>query len=331
MPRIVRFHELGGPEVLKIEEMPARRPGRGEVVIDVKAMGLNRAEAMFMHGQYLEPTRLPASLGYEASGTVTAVGPDVDPTWLDKDVSTIPSFSPNQYGVLGEEVTVPVEAIAEYPERLQPTEATSIWMQYLTAYGALIDIGHLRKGDFVLITAASSSAGLAAIQTTKAEQANAIATTRKRGKRDELLAAGADHVIVTEEEDLVARVHDITNGTGARIIFDPIAGPMLEQLAEAAADKGMIFEYGYLSHAPTPFPVVPALTKTLTVHGYWVAEILSDPERAAKAKAYVYKQLQEGRFTPSIAKTFRFEDIKKAYEYMESNEQIGKIVVTTGQ
>lgn len=329
MPRIVRFHELGGPEVLNIEETPTKQPGKGEANINVKAMGLNRAESMFMHGQYLEPTRLPASLGYEAAGTVTAVGPDVDPKWLGKNVSTIPSFSLNDYGVLGEEVTVPVDAVAEYPDRLEPAEATSIWMQYLTAYGALIDIGQLRKGDFVLVTAASSSVGLAAIQTTKAEGATSIATTRKREKRDELLAAGADHVIVTEEEDLVSRVREITNGTGARIIFDPIAGPILEQLAEAAAEKGIILEYGNLSGAPTPFPVVPVLTKTLTIHGYWLAETLSDPERSAKAKEYVYQRVREGRFTPSIAKTFRFEDLRKAYEYMESNEQIGKIVVTT--
>jgi NADPH:quinone reductase-like Zn-dependent oxidoreductase len=117
----------------------------------------------------------------------------------------------------------------------------------------------------VLITAASSSAGLAAIDTVKAEQAIAIATTRKRDKRDELLAAGADHVIVTEEEDLVARVKAITNGAGARLIFDPIAGPLLEKLAEAAAQGAMIIEYGWLSLTPTPFPVVPALTKVLNI------------------------------------------------------------------
>jgi NADPH:quinone reductase-like Zn-dependent oxidoreductase len=199
MAKIVRFHRIGGPEVLKIEEVPSREPGKGEAKLRVQAIGLNRSESMFMHGYYLEPTQLPASLGYEAAGVVAGVGPGVDRDWLNKSVSTIPSFSLNQYGVVGNEVIVPVHALAEYPEHLDPTEATSIWMQYMTAYGALIEIGQPKKGEFVLITAASSSAGLAAIDTVKFEGAISIATTRKSDKRPGLLAYGAEHVIVTDE------------------------------------------------------------------------------------------------------------------------------------
>ena len=98
--KIVRFYNTGGPEVLKIEDAPSRELSRNEVSLRVQAMGLNRSEYLFMHGHYLEPTQLPATLGYEASGVVTAVGANVDPSWLNKSVSTIPSFSLNQYGVL---------------------------------------------------------------------------------------------------------------------------------------------------------------------------------------------------------------------------------------
>jgi NADPH:quinone reductase-like Zn-dependent oxidoreductase len=125
----------------------------------------------------------------------------------------------------------------------------------------------MKKGDFVLITAGSSSAGLAAIEIVKTEGAISIVTTRSATKRGELLALGADHVIVTDEEDLVARVKHITAGAGTRIIFDPIAGPLLDKLAEAAAPGAIIFQYGWLSLAPTPFPLVPALQKALTVRG----------------------------------------------------------------
>src|SRR5215475_3711825 len=273
MPRIVQFHRLGGPEVLEIEDVPSSEPSSGEVTLRVQAIGLNRAESMFMHGYYLEPPHLPARLGYEASGTVTAIGPDVDPRWLYKNVSTIPAFSQNRYGVLGTEVIVPVHALAEYPAHLTAIEATSIWMQYMTAYGALVELGRLQKGEFALITAASSSVGVAAIQTVKSEGAVSIATTRTGAKRGELLALGADHVIVTNEEDLVARVKDITGGAGARIIFDPIAGPLLDKLAEAAAIGATIFEYGWLSGAQTPFPPVTAMRKALNIRGYWLAEI----------------------------------------------------------
>src|SRR5262249_9896563 len=225
MAKIVRFHKLGGPDVLHIEEVPSRQPAAGEVSLSVQAMGLNRAESMFRDGYYWEPPQPPATWGYEASGIVTAIGAKVDPRWLNRRVSTMPAFSLNQYGMLGTEVIVPVHAVAEYPAHLTAIEATAIWMQYLTAYGALVEFGHVKQGEYILITAASSSAGLAAIQTVKAEGAMAIATTRTRVKRGELLALGADHVIVTDEEDLVARVQDITGGAGARIIFDPIGGP----------------------------------------------------------------------------------------------------------
>jgi len=330
MARIVRFYQVGGPEVLKIEEVPSRQPEKGEVKLRVQAIGLNRAEFMFMNGHYLEPPRLPATLGYEAAGVVTAVGPDVDPSWLNKSVSIIPSFSMNEYGMLGDEVIAPVHALAEYPSQLTPTEATSIWMQYMTAYGALIEFGQLKKGEFALITAASSSVGLAAIETVKAEGAISIATTRKIDKRDELFALGADHVIVTDEEDLVSRVQSITGGVGARIIFDPIAGPLLEKLAQAAAPEATILEYGWLSEAPTCFPVLTAIAKALTIRGFWAMEIVTNPERFARAKRYIYDRLKNGMFRPKIAKTFRFEDVIKAYQYMESGTQIGKVVLTVG-
>jgi NADPH:quinone reductase-like Zn-dependent oxidoreductase len=283
---------------------------------------------MFFHGQYLEQPQLPARLGYEAAGVVEAVGPGVDKSWLGKQVATIPAFSMNAYGVLGEEAISPVAALGEYPARLSPTEGAAIWMQYLTAYGALIEFGGLKKNDFVLITAASSSVGIAAIEIARAEGAITIATTRTGSKRKEISELGADHVIATQEEDLVARVKEITAGKGARLIFDPVAGPLLETLAEAAAPHGIIFEYGALSGQPTPFPLFAALSKWLTIRGYTLMEITSVPEKLAVAKKYVYDRLQDGRLRPRLAKTFSFSQTVDAYKYLESNAQVGKIVIT---
>lgn len=328
MPKIVRFHEFGGPEVLKIEEASSQQPGKGEVRLRVQAIGLNRAESMFFHNQYLEQPRLPSRLGYEAAGVVEGLGPDVDKSWLGKKVSTIPAFSMTTYGVVGEEAIAPVSAIAEYPPNLSPAEGTAIWMQYLTAYGALIEFGHLTKGDFIVITAAASSVGIAAIQTAKAEGAISIATTRRSDKKQELIRLGANHVVVTEEDQLVAQVQEITGGKGARIIFDPIAGPVLESLAKVAAHQGIIFEYGALSGQPTPFPLFAAFAKGLSIRGYTLMEITRVPEKLPAAKKYVYDRLQDGRFRPVIAKTFPFAKTVEAYQYMESNAQLGKIVIT---
>ncbi len=193
-------------------------------------------------------------------------------------------------------------------------------MQYLTAYGALIEFGHVTAGDFVIIRAASSSVGLAAIQIVKDVGAVAIAATRTSKKRDQLMELGADHVIATEEENIVLGVHDITGGKGARVILDPVGGPFVEQLAKTAATGGIIFEYGALSLQPTPYPLLRALTKALTFRGYTLWEITRRPELLEVAKEYVYDRLADGRFVPKIAKTFPFAQAAEAYRYLESNE-----------
>ena len=326
--KIVRFHKTGDPEVLQFEEIPLPEPGQGEVRLRVKAIGLNRAEVMFRMGRYLEDPVLPATNGYEASGIVEAVGPGVDKSWIGKIASTVPAFLLTKYGVYGEVAIVPAFALAAYPEKLSFEEGTSIWMQYLTAYGALIHFGHLTKGDYILITAASSSVGLAAIEIAKAESAISIATTRTSQKKAELLSLGADYVIATDDEDLVARVNEITASKGPRIIFDPIAGKGLETLASAAAPNGIIFEYGALAEEPTPYPLFTALHKHLTIKGYTLREIFTDLDTFSKAKKYIFDHISTGDFKPRIDKTFPFAQIVEAHRYMESNAQIGKIVVT---
>lgn len=328
MPKIVRFHETGGADVLKIEDLPLTEPGEGEVRLKVEAIGLNRAEVMFRQGQYLETPKLPSRLGYEAAGIVDAVGVGVSDIQIGDSVSTIPSFSIGQYGVYGESAIVPAYAVARYPDTLSVIEGTAIWMQYLTAFGALVEYGHLKKEDSVLITAASSSVGLAAIQITKSAGALAIATTRGADKKQFLLDAGANHVIVTDEEDLAKSVMTITSGHGANIIFDPVGGPLLESLADAAAPGAMIFEYGALSTAPTTFPLFSALAKGLTVRGYTLFEIVKDPGKLARGKQYIYDGLQTGALKPIIDSTFPLDAIADAHRYMESNQQKGKIVVT---
>jgi NADPH:quinone reductase-like Zn-dependent oxidoreductase len=327
MPKVVRFHATGGPEVLKFEDVSPQQPGKGEVRLRVQAIGLNRAESMFYHGRYIYQPKFPAGLGYEAAGVVEAVGPEVDKSWMGKQVSTIPAFTLNDYSMVGETAVAPVEALGEYPANLSPAEGAAIWMQYVTAYGALIAIAKVTKGDFVVIPAASSSVGLAAIEMVKAEGGVSIATTRTRDKKEELTKLGADHVIATDEEDYVARVAQITRGKGARVTFDPVAGPFLEKLAEAAQPGGIIFAYGGLSGQPTPFPLLSVLSKSLSVRGYTLMEITRVPEKLAMAKKYVYDRLADGRFHPKIAKTFPFAQTVDAYRYLESNAQIGKIVL----
>jgi NADPH:quinone reductase-like Zn-dependent oxidoreductase len=327
MSKVVRFHHMGGPEVLQIDDVDVRAPASGEVRIKVKALGLNRAEAMYRSGQYTFTPEMPAILGYEAAGTVESVGEGVSEYAVGDEVNVIPAFSFADYGMYGELVVAPVHALVKQPAGLTSIQAAATWMKYATAYGALVDIGNLQKGETVLIRAASSSVGLAAIQIANFLGAYPVALTRTSEKRQALLDAGAAHVIATSEQDLVAEVNRITEGKGARMAFDPVGGPEVANILRALSYLGIFFQYGALETADLSVPVMELLGKDLTIRGYQLFEITQDPERLNRAKDFITRGLEGGALQPIISKTFPLSEMVEAHQYMESNAQIGKIVI----
>lgn len=328
MSRVVRFHRTGDAEVLQIDEVDVAAPGAGEVQIQVKALGINRAEIMYRTGQYVMEPRFPAILGYEAAGLVEALGPDVAGFNIGDAVSVVPAFSFADYGMYGELVNVPVHALVKHPENLSFVEAAASWMMFVTAYGALIDIGNLQAGETVLIRAASSSVGLAAIQIANMVGAVPVALTRTSHKRQALLDAGAAHVIATEEQDLINEVMSITDGKGARMAFDPVGGVYAGQIFKVLGMQGIFFQYGALDDRDIPVPVMDVLGKHLTLRGYELFEITGNPEKLEQAKSFVNAGLASGKLHPVIDRTFAFEEIAEAHRHMETNAQVGKIVVT---
>ncbi|CAM3652138.1 NADPH:quinone reductase [Bordetella sputigena] len=328
MTRVVRFHEYGDANVLRIEDIDVAAPAADEVQIAVKAIGLNRAEVMFRSGRYLQEAAFPSQLGYEAAGVVKTVGSDVAGFAQGDAVSVIPTPDMARWPTYGELINIPARYVVKHPARLSFEQAAASWMQYVTAWGALIAQAKLRADDFVIVSAASSSVGIAAIQIARSVGATVIATTRTGAKAQPLQAAGAHHVIATREEDLAARVKAITNGKGARVVFDPIGGPAIAQLAECMAFGGMLLEYGALSTETGTFPQFAALGKCLTFKGYLYLEVIGNDELLAQAKAFINAGLESGTLSPLISRTFRFDQIKEATRFLESNEQVGKIVVT---
>jgi len=328
MARVVRFHRHGGPEVLRIETVDVAPPGRREVQIRVKALGLNRAEALLRKGTYIETATFPSGLGLEAAGIVEAIGEGVSGFSPGEVVSIVPPVSMVRWPAYGELVTFPAEFVVKHPPELGFVAAAALWMQYLTAFGALVDIAGLERGEAVVITAASSSVGLAAIQIANRIGAIPIAVTRTSIKRQALRDAGAADVIASVEEDIRSRLEDIVGSNGVRVVFDAVGGPIFEPLTAAMSPGGVLIEYGGLSPEPTPFPLVNVLTKSLMLRGYLVHEIIRDPSRLAAAKRFILDGLRDGALRPIIAKTFRFDEIVEAHRFLESNEQFGKIVVT---
>lgn len=328
MAKVVRFHTLGEPEVLQIEDMPIGEPGAGEVRIRVEAVGLNRAEAMYRAGRYPVQPHLPSRIGYEGVGTIEALGPGVEGFAIGERVCVLPMIQQGQYGIWAEQAIVPARILLPAPPGLTPAEAASIWMQYMTAF-ALIEVAEIGINDGVIIRAASSSVGIAAIQLANWAGSISIACTRTRDKAAGLIEQGAAHVIATDEEDLVARVMEITGGKGARCAFDPVGGPYVETLAQALAPRGILFVYGGLSGEPTPYPHWPCAMKGLSMRGWVASEIWNHPHRYKAAQERILAGLVGGQLRPVIAKTFDgLEQIAAANEYLESNQQVGKVVVT---
>jgi NADPH:quinone reductase-like Zn-dependent oxidoreductase len=328
MSRTIKFAKAGGPEVLEFVDAEVPAPGPGEVRISVKAIGVNRAEAMWRVDEYIEPVKFPAGLGYEAAGIVDAVGQDVTGFAPGDKVNLIPSFSMNQYHTYGEVIIAPAHAVVKHPESLSYAEAASVWMMFVTAYGALIEDAKVGKGDFVIIPAASSSVGLAAIQIANYAGATSIATTRSTDKKQQLLDAGAAHVIVTDETDLVEEITRITGGQGARVVFDPVGGPNFPKLISALSFQGIAYIYGALSPSVTPLPALDMIAKMITVKGHNIWLTSGDETRRKAAVEYVLKGLESGALKPMIDRTFTFDEMVEVHRYLETNGQFGKIVVT---
>lgn len=330
--RTIRFHDFGGPEVLRFESLEVGEPGEGEILLRIEAIGLNRAEASFRSGRYVEKAKPPSRLGYEGAGVVEALGPGVSGFDPGDPVCVLPAFSMTRYGVYAERAIVPAHAVLPRPQGLSALESAAVWMAHLTAYGGLVDIAGIGRGDAVIVTAASSSVGLAAIRICNAIGATPIAVTRREGKRDALLRAGAAQVIVLEQQDLAVEAMRVTGG-GARLAFDPIGGPIVADLAAALAPQGMLILYGNLSGKAreTVFPYGPALAKGLSVRGYLVFELIHAARRFAAARLFIEEGLRIGSLAPTIARTFAFDEMVDAHRYLESGEQFGKIVVTVSR
>ncbi len=327
MSKRVFFNRTGSADVLEVVDWQEPSPGADEIQVKVHAIGLNRAEIMYRNGQYVIDPVFPAKLGYEASGEVIGLGENVSGFRLGDRVAVIPAFMFTEYGTYGEIVNLPARAVVKMPDNQSWEEAAATWMQFTTAYGALIEYANLQKGDFVVLNAASSSVGMAAIQIANMVGAIPIAVSRTSSKNQQLIDGGAKYVIATSEENLKERILEITNGKGARVAFDPVGGASAAAIIEALAFEGLFYQYGALSPDPIQVPVMDLLGKHLTLRGYELFEITQDDAKLARAKTFISNGLASGALKPVIAKEFRFSQVQEAHRFMEKGTQVGKIVL----
>jgi NADPH:quinone reductase-like Zn-dependent oxidoreductase len=326
--RVARFTGTGDASILRLTDEAPREPGPGEVRIRVTSAGLNRADALYRAGRYLLRSPGESRTGFEGAGVVEAVGQDVR-TRVGDRIGVLPSsFDVVNEGAAAEAMTVPEAVVVPTPRGVADRDAGAIWMQYLTAWGALVDIAATGPGDFVVVPAASSSVGIAAIQLGRALGARVIATTTSAAKVRALEAFGPHAVVDTRHEPYVERVREITGGNGARVIFDPVYGPLVNDHLRVACREAVVFVYGALDPTPLTLDLGGMLRKQIRLQGYTIAPLLGDPARRTRAVADVTARLERGELAPVVDSYFPLDRIQEAHRRLESNQQIGKVVVT---
>ena len=324
----LRFHRLGEPvDVLQVDCLEAAPLADGDVRIEVAAFALNRADWLYTKEWHYSVPELPSRIGSECAGTIVAVGADIDDSLIGKRVCTVP-FDTCKYGVQGAIADIPVEFIVPWPTELSAEEAAATWMQYLTAYFALIGIAGIEAGDFLFVPAASSSAGLAAIQLAKMRGAMVIAGTRSPSKVDPLRAAGADHIVLTAETAGLAKtLRNLSGEAGVRVVFDPIGGDFMQHYDGALGRNAQIILFGLLSGEQTRLNLVPLVRANAVIHPYSMFNHVMDATALTRAIAFVEGAVKQG-LRPVIDQVFGWSEALESYRRLDSQAQIGKIIVS---
>lgn len=330
MNSIVKFNKAEGPEALEliIEDIPI--PSQDEVIVQMKSTGLNRSEHMYMNGVYVIAPEFPSKIGTEGAGIIHSIGSNVSNLKNGDEVCIIPNILPNEYGVLGKYIIAPKEAIVAKPKEITFNEAASVWMSLSTAYCALVINGGLKDNlnQTVVITAASSAIGVAMIQMSKRFGAKVIATSRGNSKDAFLKENGADIIIHTNTEDLTEKILEHTDNKGFDIAVDLVLGDFTEKLANASAPEATIIVGGILSMEVPEIPFFPIVMKNLKLTSFHVVfHLFRQPEVFKKAHLEILEGLKNKHYTPVIDKVFTLEQATEAYQYLEENNQKGKVVI----
>lgn len=335
--RAVIFTENDTESTLHLADLPlpqlplSNEPENRRVRIKLSSIGLNRADTLFPKGRYFCKPEYNEDghcrIGFEGAGIVDAVSEDSTFKIGDR-VAILPlKFNVSKQGCLAEYGIYDENILIPSPDSISDELTGSVWMQYLTAWGGLVMDGQLQEGQTVVITAASSSVGIASIQIAKMLGATAIATTTSNEKVLQLKALGADHVINMKADDYVEQIKAITQNKGTDLVFDAVAGPATRGLVQGSARGGKIIIQGMLDRRPMDIHAGVLMKRLLTLKGFTLDVLLDNPTQLERAIKHITEGLNNSKLKPIIAKQFPITQFKDALQLLESNKHTGKIVV----
>ena len=327
----------GGVDVLRVEEKPDPKPGPGEILVDVRAAGLNFADILARQGLYPDGPKKPCVMGYEVAGVISEVGQKVDPSIVGAEVLAMTRF-----GGQSDKVVVREKQLFEKPVSLSFEEAAAVPVNYLTAWALLVVMGGLRKDESVLIHNAGGGVGLAALDIAKHIGAKTYGTASP-GKHEFLRERGLDHPIDYRNQDWLPELKKLTNGRGVELVIDPIGGDHWKKSFAALRHTGRLGMFGVsvasanglagklkMVKAALQMPrfnPISLINKNRGAFGLNLGHMWHEPEKVEEWVEAIVRGIEDGWIKPHVDKAFPFAQAADAHTYMESRKNIGKVVL----
>jgi NADPH2:quinone reductase len=323
--RAVLCKELGPPEKLVVENVPSPRPGKGQIVVSVRAAGVNFPDTLIIQGKYQFKPQPPFSPGGEVAGVVKELGEGV--TGVKPGDRVIAAAT---WGGFAEEMLADADRIVPMPDAMDFVPASALILTYGTSYHALKDRAQLQPGETLLVLGASGGVGIAAVQLGKAMGARVIAAASSDAKLAVCKVNGADELINYGAEDLRARVKAITAGRGVDVVYDPVGGPYSEPALRDMAWNGRFLVVGFAAGEIPKVPLNLVLLKGCSIVGvFWGAFTRNEPERNRANNEELMRLYLAGRIKPHIHATYPLERAAQALNEVLYKRVSGKVVLTT--
>ena len=329
--RAVLSKAAGGPETLVVEEVLDPTPMKGEVVIDVKAVGINFPDTLIIEDKYQFRPQRPFSPGAEVAGVVEAVGEGVKGLFKGDRVIAVPGW-----GGLVERLAVPAASVIKIPEGMDFQTAAALVMTYGTSYYALKDRAQLKAGESLLVLGAAGGVGVAAVELGKAMGAHVIAAASTNDKVQFALYAGADNGLIypsgpmdkTAQKELSGELKLASGRDGPDVVYDAVGGDYCEPAIRAMDWNGRYLVFGFPAGIPS-LPLNLTLLKSVSVIGvFWGAAVMRNPSAHMANMADLMRFWSEGKIRPRISRTFPLERAGEAIRALGDRSAMGKIVVT---
>jgi NADPH2:quinone reductase len=322
--KAVLCKSYGPPESLVVEDVPSPAPGRGEVIVSMRAASVNFPDVLIIQDKYQFKPPLPFSPGSEMAGEVKAVGEGAT-EWKPGDA--VMAFT--TYGAFAEEVKTEAARLLSLPPGMNFADAAAFGLTYATSDHALRDRAALRAGETLLVLGAAGGVGIAAVEIGKILGARVIACASSDDKLAVCRAHGADETINYATEDLRQRITDLTGGNGPNVIYDPVGGPYTELALRSIAWRGRLLVVGFAAGDIPKIPLNLTLLKGCSIVGvFWGSFTRREPEEFRAQMRQLAEWYAEGRVKPHISRRFRLDHAAEALRLMADRNVAGKIILT---